>query len=145
MLRDTKQDPFGEARVFVWNALTRCALRNAPWCVWHTRTRARARAHALRAAVIYGGEKLMLMFSRWKSSAGVQEQRRERDAVGTASVTVLNTAHQDMRRSERVYSKIIPIYKRGVQIKLVLLVETQRCCFSTWKQQERGDRDAVRV
>lgn len=75
----------------------------------------------------------------------MQEQRRERDAVGTASVTVLNTAHQDMRRSERVYSKIIPIYKRGVQIKLVLLVETQRCCFSTWKQQERGDRDAVRV
>lgn len=61
----------------VWNALTRCALRNAPWCVWHTR----ARTHTLRTAVIYGGEKLMLMFSRWKSTAGVQEQRRERDTL----------------------------------------------------------------
>lgn len=58
--------------VFVWNVLTRRPLRNAPWCVW------RARARTPRTAVIYGGEKLMLMFSRWKSIAGVQ---RERDSL----------------------------------------------------------------
>lgn len=79
----------------------------------------------------------------YRRCAGTEE--REGHAVETASVTVLNTAHQETRSTEHVYSKIIPIYKRDVQVKLVLLVETQRCCFSTWKQQERGDRDAVRV